>query len=38
VFGATPDAELRLVTCGGAFDRAARSYVDDVVVFAVLAG
>ena len=37
VYGATPDPELRLVTCGGAFDRAARSYVDDVVVFAVLA-
>ena len=34
VYGATPDAELRLVTCGGAFDRAARSYVDDVVVYA----
>lgn len=34
VYGATPDAGLRLVTCGGAFDRAARSYVDDVVVFA----
>jgi sortase (surface protein transpeptidase) len=34
VYGPTPDAELRLVTCGGAFDRAARSYVDDVVVFA----
>jgi sortase (surface protein transpeptidase) len=34
VYGTTPDAELRLVTCGGAFDRAARSYVDNVVVFA----
>lgn len=37
VYGATPDAELRLVTCGGAFDHAARSYVDDVVVFARVA-
>jgi sortase (surface protein transpeptidase) len=34
VYRPTGDPELRLVTCGGAFDRAARSYVDDVVVFA----
>jgi hypothetical protein len=34
VYGPTADAELRLVTCGGAFDRAARSYLDDVVVYA----
>jgi hypothetical protein len=34
VYGATPDAELRLVTCGGVFDREVRSYEDDVVVFA----
>ena len=26
VYGPTPGAELRLITCGGAFDRAARSY------------
>lgn len=37
VYGATPDPELRLVTCGGVFDHAARSYVDDVVVFARIA-
>jgi hypothetical protein len=37
VYGPTPDAQLRLVTCGGAFDHSARSYVDDVVVFARLA-
>lgn len=36
VYGPTPDAELRLITCGGAFDRAARSYLDDVVVYATL--
>jgi len=36
VYGSTPDAELRLVTCGGAFDRAARSYLDNVVVYARL--
>ncbi len=36
VYGPTPDAQLRLVTCGGAFDRAAGSYEDNVVVFATL--
>jgi LPXTG-site transpeptidase (sortase) family protein len=34
VYGNTPGAELRLITCGGDFDRDARSYVDNVVVFA----
>jgi hypothetical protein len=34
VYGPTPGAELRLITCGGAFDRAARSYLDNVVVYA----
>jgi hypothetical protein len=29
---------LALVTCGGAFDQATRSYADNVVVFAVPAG
>jgi sortase (surface protein transpeptidase) len=29
--------ELRLVTCGGSFDAAARSYRDNVIVFAALA-
>jgi len=36
VYGPTPTAELRLITCGGQFDRSRRSYVDDVVVFARL--
>ncbi len=36
VYGPTPRAELRLVTCGGEFDRSRRSYVDNVVVTAVL--
>jgi hypothetical protein len=35
VFGATADDVLRLVTCTGAFDRDARSYVDNLVVTAV---
>jgi hypothetical protein len=34
VYGPTPGAELRLITCGGEFDRAARSYADNVVVYA----
>lgn len=25
---------LRLITCGGAFDRAARSYLDNIIVYA----
>jgi sortase (surface protein transpeptidase) len=35
VYGPTPDAQLRLITCGGAFDRGRRSYIDNIVVFAV---
>src|SRR5215211_4723625 len=38
VFGPTPEAELRLVTCAGAFDRARGSYRDNLVVFARLVG
>jgi sortase (surface protein transpeptidase) len=35
VYGATPDAELRLITCGGAFDHASGHYLSNVVVYAV---
>ena len=35
VYGPTPDAALRLITCGGSFDYARRSYRDNVVVYAV---
>ncbi|NUO61574.1 MAG: class F sortase [Hamadaea sp.] len=35
VYGPTPDAQLRLITCGGDFDRDARSYEDNIVVSAV---
>jgi sortase (surface protein transpeptidase) len=38
VYAATPGAELRLVTCGGSFDRRTGHYVDNVVVFARYAG
>lgn len=34
VYGPTPGAELRLITCGGSFDRSRRSYRDNVVVYA----
>ncbi len=36
VYGPTAGPELRLVTCGGPFDRRSRSYRDNVVVFASL--
>jgi hypothetical protein len=35
VYGPVPDAELRLITCGGAFDPALRSYLSNIVVYAV---
>lgn len=35
VYGPTPDAELRLLTCGGTFDPASRSYLSNTVVYAV---
>jgi sortase (surface protein transpeptidase) len=35
VYGPTPDAELRLITCGGAFDPSTGSYLSNVVVYAV---
>jgi sortase (surface protein transpeptidase) len=38
VYAPTTGAELRLITCGGTFDRAAGSYTDNVVVFAHAAG
>jgi hypothetical protein len=37
VYGPTPDAALRLITCGGVFDRAHDSYLDNTVVYAVAA-
>ncbi|MEV0404053.1 class F sortase [Actinoallomurus sp. NPDC050550] len=37
VYGATPDPQLRLITCGGAFDPASGHYRRDVVVYASLA-
>lgn len=36
VYGGGEGPELRLVTCGGSFDWSARSYSDNVIVFAAL--
>jgi hypothetical protein len=36
VYGNLDHAGLRVITCGGAFDHHARSYVDNIVVFADL--
>ena len=38
VYGPTPDAELRLITCGGAFDHATGHYLSNIVVYAVEVG
>lgn len=38
LFARAGDAELALVTCGGPFDREARSYRDNVIVWATPAG
>jgi hypothetical protein len=37
VYGSTGHAALRLITCGGSFDYASRSYLSSTVVFASLA-
>ncbi|MFG1644341.1 class F sortase [Amycolatopsis sp. NPDC049252] len=36
VYGDTAEPELRLITCGGAFDRSSGNYLDNVVAFAKL--
>lgn len=36
VYGDIDHPGLRVITCGGSFDRGARSYVDNIVVFADL--
>ncbi|MDQ3464167.1 MAG: class F sortase [Actinomycetota bacterium] len=38
VYGPTPGQELRLITCGGDFDPGRRSYLENIVVYAVLDG
>ena len=34
VYGPTPDAELRLITCGGAFDSTTHHYLSNIIVYA----
>lgn len=36
VYGDTTEPELRLITCGGVFDKASRNYLDNIIVFARL--
>lgn len=36
VYGKTSTPQLRLITCGGSYDRQAKDYTDNVVVFAHL--
>ena len=38
VYGAVPDSELRLITCGGTFDPQLGSYLSNTVVYAVATG
>jgi LPXTG-site transpeptidase (sortase) family protein len=35
VYGPVPDAELRLITCGGAYDYTTHHYLSNIVVYAV---
>lgn len=37
VYGNTPDAQLRLITCGGDLDTAEHSFKSNIIVFASLA-
>lgn len=36
VYGDTAGPELRMITCGGAYDRATRNYEDNIVAYAKL--
>jgi sortase (surface protein transpeptidase) len=36
VYGPTPDAQLRLITCGGTFDPATGHYLSNTIVYASL--
>ena len=36
IYGPVPDAQLRLITCGGTFDYATGHYLSNVIVFASL--
>jgi hypothetical protein len=36
VYGSVPTPQLRLITCGGAFDEARGQYLSNIVVYATL--
>jgi hypothetical protein len=36
VYGPTPDAQLRMITCGGTFDPATGHYLSNTIVYASL--
>jgi sortase (surface protein transpeptidase) len=36
VYGPTPDAQIRLITCGGTFDHSTGHYNDNIIVFGAL--
>ncbi|MBX6386700.1 MAG: class F sortase [Microbispora sp.] len=38
VYGHADDAELRLITCGGTYNRVTGHYVDNVIVYALMTG
>ena len=38
VYGETGAPELRLITCGGAFDRASGNYLSNIIAFAKIQG
>jgi sortase (surface protein transpeptidase) len=38
VYGNTTNPQLRLITCGGPFDRATQHYLDNTVAYATLTG
>lgn len=38
VYGPVPDAELRLITCGGVLDTATHHYLSNIVVYATEVG
>ncbi|GAB2976561.1 class F sortase [Amycolatopsis acidiphila] len=38
VYGDTAGPELRLITCGGTFDRSSRNYEDNIVAYARITG
>ncbi|MCG3756614.1 MULTISPECIES: class F sortase [unclassified Amycolatopsis] len=36
VYGNTTDSQIRLITCGGAFDAEKKSYLDNIIVYGTL--